>query len=80
VEEGALSGSLNVFLHAINHAVNRHELLSDTAVVAIKAWETLLRLLSERYDQRAHQAALLIVKSICSVVVRKLDRLIAAFK
>ena len=54
--------------------MNKNELLSDLSVVASKAFDSVIRVLNDQYDPKSHQAALLIVKTICQNQIRKLDK------
>lgn len=41
--------------------------------MAVSSWRAILKILSLNYEQRLHQASLLVVKTICQYIVRKLD-------
>lgn len=69
-----------MILHEINAVVNKNEIFSDLSVVAIKAWKSLLQMLSHMYDQKNHQAAMLIIKQITQLIIRKLDKEVQSAK
>ena len=69
-----------MIINAISNTISKHDLTHDQALMAISAWRATLKILSANYNQREHQAALLVVKSICQNLVRKLDALISSDK
>jgi hypothetical protein len=50
-------------------------LLSDISIVAISAWQTLMSMMANTYDQKNYQAALLVLKTISQNIVRKLEKI-----
>lgn len=74
IDDSVLNSNLNLILQAINQTLSRNQLLSDISVVAAKAFESIVLLLNDKYDSKAHSGALLLLKSICQNMVRKLDK------
>ena len=68
--------NINIFLQQISNTISKNELLSDICVVSIKAWESLLGMMAETYEAKLYQSALLVLKTICQNLVRKLDKLL----
>lgn len=80
IEDSLFAKSVNTLLNAISNTINKHDIFSDISVVAVRAFQSLLSMLSELYDQKLHSAALLILKQISQVIIRKLEKEISHAK
>jgi hypothetical protein len=74
IDEQVFNKTINVFLQSISTVISKNELLSDLSIVAISAWQAIISTLGQLYDLRSHQGALLVMKSICQNVIRKLEK------
>lgn len=74
VDEQVFNKTINVFLQSISTVISKNDLLSDISIVAISAWQAITSMLGHLYDSRQHQGALLVMKSICQNVIRKLEK------
>ena len=60
--------------------MNKNDLFDEVSVVACRAWRSVFQMLAHIYDQKAHQAALLVMKTIAQNLVRKLDKEVQSVK
>ena len=54
IDEVAFAKNVNVFVHAVNNTISKNELCSELTVVAIRAWRSMLEVLSSQYDAKNH--------------------------
>lgn len=80
IEDSIFAKSVNTLLNAVSNTINKHDIFSDISVVAVRAFQSLLNMLSELYDQRLHSAALLILKQISQGIIRKLEKEVSQAK
>lgn len=74
MNETLFNKMLNGLINAVSNTINKNELLTDHASIALQAFRVILSIMHKNYDQKQHSIALTVIKQILQNLVKKMDK------